>query len=138
MGELQAREIKCTPFNTSTFSDALQTIRKLTTKKPKEVMPQMCTLCSEAGVALVFMPHWKQIPWKGASKWLSPEKALVVLHLSMRQTTYAKSERSSCMLLMVPEQTRRSLRQQHSPFLSVSLSDHKDNSFNEHRLILDT
>ncbi len=81
MGELQAREIECTPFNASTFSDAIQAIRKLTTKKPKEVIPQICTLCSEAGVALVLVPHWQQIPWKGASKWLSPEKALIVLNL---------------------------------------------------------
>lgn len=81
MGELQAREIECTPFNASKFSDALQTIRTLTTKKPKEVMSQIYTLCKEAGVALVLVPHWKQIPWKGASKWLSPEKALIVLNL---------------------------------------------------------
>jgi len=81
IGELQAREIECSPFNASKFSDAMRTIRALTSKRPKEVMSQIYTLCNEAGVALALMPHWKQIPWKGASKWLSPEKALIVLNL---------------------------------------------------------
>lgn len=81
IGELQAQEIECAPFNAVKFTEALQTIRLLTTKEPEVFIPLMRTLSSEAGVALALVPKCKKIPWNGASKWLSPEKALIVLNL---------------------------------------------------------
>ncbi|MGB4407575.1 MAG: helix-turn-helix domain-containing protein [Sphaerochaeta sp.] len=81
LGELQAQQIECAPFNASKFTEALQTIRSMTTKKPEEFIPSMRTLTSEAGVVLALVPKCKKVPWNGASKWLSPEKALLVLNL---------------------------------------------------------
>jgi len=81
MGELQAQEVECAPFTTSKFSEALQTIRTLTVREPEEFCPLMNTLCSEAGVALALVPKCKKVPWNGASKWLTPEKALIVLNI---------------------------------------------------------
>ena len=41
----------------------------------------MQELCAEAGVALVFIPEMKKVPWNGATKWLSSEKAMIILNL---------------------------------------------------------
>ena len=81
LGELQAQEIECAPFNASKFAEALQTIQTLTIRKPEEFCPLLNALCSEAGVALALVPKCKKVPWNGASKWLTPEKALIVLNI---------------------------------------------------------
>lgn len=81
MGELEAQKVTCAPYDSSKFTKALQTIRSLTIREPEEFIPLLCTLTSEAGVALALVPKCKKVPWNGASKWLSPEKALIVLNL---------------------------------------------------------
>lgn len=81
MGELQAQEVECAPFNPTKFTEALHTIRTLTTKDPDEFCPLMHTLCRDAGVALALVPKCKKVPWNGASKWLTAEKGLIVLNI---------------------------------------------------------
>lgn len=81
MGELQAQEVACPPFSASKFTEAVHVIKKFTIQEPEEFTPLMSALCRDAGVALALVPKCKKVPWNGASKWLTSEKALIVLNL---------------------------------------------------------
>ncbi|MFZ2396245.1 MAG: helix-turn-helix domain-containing protein [Smithella sp.] len=80
-GELQAHKIECQAFDKSLFMQALQTIRSLTREAPETFEPEMKRLCAEAGVAIAMVPEMKKVPWNGATKWLSPRKAMILLCL---------------------------------------------------------
>lgn len=80
-GQLMAHEVKCRPFNLKKFLEALQAIRALTMKKAEEFYPEMQSLCSEAGVAVVFTRELPKLNVCGATRWLTPEKAMIQLSL---------------------------------------------------------
>jgi len=80
-GEIQAHSIKCQPYDKGRFKDSLQQIRKLTCTSPDVFVPEMKRLCAEAGVAVSFVREMKKVPWNGATKWLTPNKAMIVLSL---------------------------------------------------------
>ncbi len=81
LGEIQAQQISCKPFDKSTFTEALQAIRLLTVKDPEAFVPEMIQLCADSGVALALVPEMKKVPWHGATKWLSASKAMILLNL---------------------------------------------------------
>ena len=76
-----AREISCEPYNKGTFDASLKKIRALTTKSPEAFVPEMQKMCAESGFALVLVPRMKKVPWHGATKWLKPNKAMILLSL---------------------------------------------------------
>ncbi len=80
-GELQAQKIVCKPFNKVQFQKALETIRGLTCEAPDMFESEMKRLCAEAGIALALVPEMKKVPWNGATKWLSSQKAMILLSL---------------------------------------------------------
>lgn len=80
MGERRAQEIECAPFDKNRFQQALAEIRQLTREEPEVFGPTMKRLCAEAGVALVLIPKMPDVPWNGATKWLS-QKAMILLNL---------------------------------------------------------
>lgn len=80
-GELQAQEIKTKPFDKEAFRSLLQDIRALTQTAPEQFQEQAVNLCAEVGVAVVFTPPIKGAPVYGATRWLTPEKALIQLSL---------------------------------------------------------
>jgi Zn-dependent peptidase ImmA (M78 family) len=84
LGELQAQDIVCAPFNVDCFRTALEEIRKLTISEPALLLPKMKELCAACGVALVMVKEIKEVPWNGASKWLSPSKAMILVSLRGR------------------------------------------------------
>jgi len=80
-GELVAREIQCKPYDKAGFQKALKEIRGLTRTTPDVFEPEMKRLCAESGVAVTLVPEMKKVPWNGATKWLSPQKAMILLCL---------------------------------------------------------
>lgn len=80
-GELQAQDIECAPYDKQKFKDALKKIRSLTKEDPEVFGVEMKRLCSEAGVAVVFVPEMKKVPWGGATKWLNSKKVMILLSL---------------------------------------------------------
>ena len=80
-GEIAANATQCSEFSKTKFQAAIQEIRKLTILKPEVFIKKMQSLCAEAGVALVFIPEMKKAPWYGATKWISPNKAMILLNL---------------------------------------------------------
>lgn len=81
LGELQALKISCEPYNKQEFEKALRTIRTLTTWEPAELVNEMRRLCAKAGVALALVREISKVPWNGATKWLAPDKAMILLNL---------------------------------------------------------
>lgn len=84
-GELQAQSIECRPFDADRFRTVLYRIRALTVEPPETFESAMHSLCAEAGVALVLVKQYKQSKVSGATRWLTPDKAL--LQLSLRYKT---------------------------------------------------
>ncbi len=80
-GEIQAHGINCQPHDKKRFENALETIRGLTRTSQEVFQPEMKSLCAEAGVAITFVKEMKKVPWCGATKWLSPRKAMILLNL---------------------------------------------------------
>ena len=81
MGERKAQQVECSPHAPQKFRESLIAIRDLTTKNPEEFEPVIKKHCSDAGIALVLVPEMKKVPWNGATEWLSPTKAMVLLNL---------------------------------------------------------
>ena len=63
------------------FKPALEDIRFLTRKEPEHFQSKTVQICSEVGVAVVFIRPIKGAPVYGATRWLNPEKALSQLSL---------------------------------------------------------
>jgi addiction module HigA family antidote len=82
-GEREAQKLETQPFNRDGFTQALVEIRKLTNEEPPTFEPAMKRLCAAYGVALAFIPEVPGTRAYGATRWLSPEKA--ILQLSLRR-----------------------------------------------------
>jgi len=85
IGELEAADIDTHPFDKASLRRSLDKIRDLTSLDPSEFEPRMKQLCCEAGVALVFVPELPGTRISGATRWLSPEKALIIQSLRYRK-----------------------------------------------------
>lgn len=84
LGELQARATNCRTFNKARFKNALTQIRCLTREPAHVFEPEMKRLCAESGVAVALVREMKKVPWNGATKWLTPHKAMILLCLRGR------------------------------------------------------
>ena len=81
-GEREAEKVRTAEFSRFTFEAALAEIRDLTTATdPKKFVPALIEKCARAGVAVVFAPAPGGCPVSGATKWLSANKALIMLSL---------------------------------------------------------
>jgi HTH-type transcriptional regulator / antitoxin HigA len=83
-GELEAQNIETRPYNKELFGHNLIKIRFLTKEDPSVFESKMVSLCAEAGVALTFIPEFKQTHLSGATEWISKDKALIVLSLRFK------------------------------------------------------
>ena len=80
-GEVWAGTTETASFSKTSFKKSLQQIRQLTRKRPTEFEPLMRKLCAEAGAALVFMPEFERTHLSGVTRWLTPDKALILMSL---------------------------------------------------------
>lgn len=81
-GELEAHNIHCQPYDASMFREILsEKIRPLTLEPPKTFLPEMVRNCAVAGVAVTFVPQLPKTRVSGATRWLTPYKALIQLSL---------------------------------------------------------
>lgn len=84
LAEREAAKIECVPYDQDRFIDALHEIRQLTCLDPEEWEPRLVSLCAEAGVAVVVVDTFAGARANGATRWLSPTKALIQLSLRYR------------------------------------------------------
>jgi addiction module HigA family antidote len=85
VGEIKARGMACHPFDAARFTTVLARIRGLTVKPPSRYASELTRICADCGVAVVFLPEPPRLSINGATRWLSPGKAL--LQMSLRYTT---------------------------------------------------
>lgn len=78
-GEIAATKIACAPFSAEKFRAALSQIRVFTREVPKVAFRLARDLCAQAGVALVVVEEVRGSRVNGATRWLSPTKALIQL-----------------------------------------------------------
>jgi addiction module HigA family antidote len=81
-GELEAQHLPCAPYSAKKFADHLGLIRGLTTTTPQYFLMELKRMCAAVGVAVVYLPSLPKAPISGATRWLTPDKAL--LQLSFR------------------------------------------------------
>lgn len=79
IGELEAASIEAEEFDRARFTEALQGIRRLMIRAPNEFEPEIKRLMAASGVALVLVAEIKGCRANGASRWLSPTKAMIQL-----------------------------------------------------------
>lgn len=84
-GELEAANESCAPFDRQAFVSALEQARGLTLRDPDEFVPALKNLCRTAGVAVIFVRELPKIRTNGATRWLSPDKALIQLSLRYKR-----------------------------------------------------
>lgn len=83
-GVIDARELDCEAFDRDRFVDVLHAVRHLTTEEPGVFQPEMTRLAASAGVAVVLVPQLPKSRVSGATRWLSPDRALIQLSLRYR------------------------------------------------------
>lgn len=82
MGERIAQDLSCEPYSAKAFKDALETIKKIACKPFSEkLLLEAQAVCATCGVALVFVKKLAKVPLNGAARWLSPDKAMIVISL---------------------------------------------------------
>lgn len=79
LGEIAATQISCSPFDRSALRKRLPELRALTMKKPDDFYPELLRICSEVGVAVVLVPEVAGARVSGATRFLSPSKAVIQL-----------------------------------------------------------
>ncbi len=84
IGETEAVGAGAAPFDQGRFRRALTGIRALMIERPERFEPEMRRLCAESGVVLVIVEEIKGCRANGATRWLSPTKALIQLSLRGR------------------------------------------------------
>ena len=85
IGEIEAENIRTSPFDEKTFKNALREIRFLTGEDPEVFEPRVKELCRNSGVALVFVSELPKTRLSGATRWLGPDKALIMLSLRYKR-----------------------------------------------------
>lgn len=77
LGELKAQLLDCEPFDAARLRASIRELRSLSVQPPEVYGPSLRRLCAEAGVAVVFIKEIAGGRVSGATRWLTPAKALV-------------------------------------------------------------
>lgn len=79
-GEIEAKKIRCEAWNVNRFKRSLAEIRSLTRKKdPAFFLPELTKRCAKNGVALAIVRAPAGCRASGATRFLKPTKALLLL-----------------------------------------------------------
>jgi addiction module HigA family antidote len=79
IGELEAQKIRCEPFDRNKFKQELETFRILTKAPLARIKRELVDRSRKVGVAVVFVAELQGTHVSGATRWLSPDKALIQL-----------------------------------------------------------
>ncbi len=81
-GEIEAEGIDCEPYSSKTFRNALTSCRALVSHGIcRETLLEIRRLCSEAGVAVVYVKSVPGAPLNGVTRWVGRDKAMILLSL---------------------------------------------------------
>lgn len=84
-GELLGEAIACAPWNAERFRKTLVGLRALTKRKdPNHFLPALQKACAACGVAVVIVPTPSRCQASGATKFIRPDRALMLLSFRYR------------------------------------------------------
>jgi HTH-type transcriptional regulator/antitoxin HigA len=102
-GEIEGTEIACAVWDAKTFKQLLPRLRSLTRRKdPRDFVPQLQKVCAAVGIAVVVVRAPAGCRASGATRFLSPSKALLQLsfrHLSDDQFWFTFFHEAGHLLL---------------------------------------
>jgi HTH-type transcriptional regulator / antitoxin HigA len=79
-GEIVGEAIACSPWDRGRFEESLKRLRPLTRERdPKQFIPRLQESCAACGVAVAIVRTPNGCPASGATRFLSPSKALLML-----------------------------------------------------------
>jgi len=79
-GEIEASLVPCAPWDREALRSRLPELRSLAkSKRPDYFVPRLRSICAAAGVALVFVPAPPGCRASGAMRFISPDKAMVIV-----------------------------------------------------------
>ncbi|WP_329447969.1 ImmA/IrrE family metallo-endopeptidase [Streptomyces sp. NBC_01426] len=79
LAEREARERDCGPYDRAALTALLPCLRALSLEEQNTWSGELPRLCAQVGVAVVFVPALTKTSVSGATRWLMPDKAMVVL-----------------------------------------------------------
>lgn len=80
-GQVEAESMRLGDYDKQAFMDCLMAARALTTENPETFQPALKASCATAGVGVAFVPQLPKSAVSGATRWLSPDRALIQLSL---------------------------------------------------------
>ena len=80
-GLRESQRVDAAPFDRSRFEGALAEARALTRQDPEAFVPALRSSCAAAGVVVMFVPELPRSRASGATRWVTPDKALIQLSL---------------------------------------------------------
>lgn len=83
-GEIEAEANLAAPYSEKLFVEAVQAARGWTALEPKAFVPRLKAAFSAAGVTLLFVRELPGMGISGATRWLSPDWALIQITLRFR------------------------------------------------------
>lgn len=87
-GVREAELREAAPYDRDRFVTALQQARALTVEEPQIFQDQLAKLCNGGGVIVSFTPEIPKCRASGATRWLSPKKALIQLSLRYKSNDH--------------------------------------------------
>ena len=84
--ELQAAAVPAGTFDKGKLRRCLNDIRVLSTRDPAEFVPELKRVLARHGVVLVLLPQFPKMSAHGATFWLKPNKAVLLMNLRERST----------------------------------------------------
>lgn len=85
LAEVEAAKVKARPFDAAACRSAIAEMRALSMLPGIEWLEPLKKLCASVGIALVVLKELPKCRVNGATRWLSPEKAMIVLSLRHRR-----------------------------------------------------
>jgi len=68
-------------FSREKLISTIPKLKSLSRKEPRHYGEEIRKMCAECGIAVVYVPHFKNTYVQGATRWLSPDKVLIQLSL---------------------------------------------------------
>ncbi|MBN1316097.1 MAG: helix-turn-helix domain-containing protein [Anaerolineales bacterium] len=84
-GEIESQKIECQPYDSKKFREVLEESRQLTIEPPDVFQEKLVCWCATAGVSVVFVPQVPKARVSGATRWLTPKKAVIQLSLRYKK-----------------------------------------------------
>jgi HTH-type transcriptional regulator / antitoxin HigA len=85
LAELQAVRIKTAPYDAEAVRAAMDKMRLLSRLPGIDWIEPLTNLCASVGIALVIVKELPRCRVNGATRWISPEKAMIALSLRHRR-----------------------------------------------------